>query len=507
MNFSIYGDSDRKHLENIASSVYSLGHNEYKIIPAEGDENRHTLYINTDKIVDSSMKVHLSKDLMNASISMYPGINVNKQIGFSQIKDFLKEFGIVDEFINNDRISEAADAFAHNLIVCEFPVAQGIVPVSGTKCVVERLFEGPNSPSPAKLPGGTVNYKARSSFVIVDKNALLLRRRPPTQGVNGKNIRGEIVYAIPGEDKTVEVGEGVEKNENNTEFRAKYNGHLIISGDTVSVLPVLEIRGDVDLRVGNVTFDGTVHVSGNVLPGFNINADNVLIDGIVENAGINAKTSITIKTGRKGVGKSLIKAGGDITLGYCENGEIFSGGEVEIQKYCFNSEVSAEKIYTSSKDGIISGGTLRAFSEIRAANFGSQSTNDMTIIVGVSPTMEEKAKKVMMEINNINASLQKISDIVKKIDLVTTDALKDPKFRKLLDTVTLFKRRLPLLQKKYDELMAQSVHANAKVVVENTIRAGVKIIISNTHMVLKNDMSKVEFFFDKETGEIGFKNL
>lgn len=507
MNFSIYGDSDRKHLDNIASSVYSLGSNEYKVIPVEGDESKYFLYINTDKIVDSSIKVHLSKDLMSVSISMYPGINVNKSIGFSQIKDFLKEFGILEEFINNDRISEAADAFAHNLIVSEFKVGEGIVPENGSKCVVERLFESPNAASPAKLPGGAVNYKTRSSFVLVDKNDLLLRRKPPTQGVNGKNIRGEAVYAIPGEDKVVEVGEGVEKNDNNTEFRAKYNGHLVMAGNMVSVLPVLEIKGDVDLRVGNVTFDGTVHVSGNVLPGFNVNADNVLIDGIVENAGINARTSVTIKTGRKGAGKSLIKAGGDIVLGYCENGEIFSGGEVEIQKYCFNSEVSAEKIYTSSKDGIISGGTLRAFSEIRAASFGSQSTNDMAIYVGVSPTMEEKAKKVMMEINNINASLQKISDIVKKIDLVTTDALKDPKFRKLLDTVTLFKRRLPLLQKKYEELMSQSVCENPKLVVENTIRSGIKIIIGKAQMVLKNDMSRVEFFFDKETCEIGFKNL
>lgn len=507
MNFSIYGNSDRKRLENVAMSVYSLNHNEYKVVPMDGDESQYFIFFTTEKIIEPLMKVHIAKDIMSASISLYPGINIIKSISFTHIKDFLHEFGIRDEFISDDRISEAADAFAHNNILLEFPVAEGLQVVNGAKGVVERIFESPDTLSQAKLPGGAINYKARTNFIIVGKNDLLLRRKPPTPGVSGKNIRGEAIAAIPGDDKTVEIGEGVEKNDANTEFRAKYNGHLVMSGDTISVLPVLEIKGDVDMRVGNVSFDGTAHVSGNVLPGFSVTADNVLIDGIVENAEINAKSTITVKTGRKGVGKSLMKAGGNISIGYCENGEIFSGGEVEIQKYCFNAVVSAEKIYTSSKDGIISGGFLRAFSEIRAANFGSQSTNDMTIVVGISPTMEEKAKKVMIEINNINASLQKISDIVKKIDLVNTDALKDPKFRKLLDTVTLFKRRLPLLQKKYDDLMAQAVCDNAKVVVENTIRSGIRISISKAHMVLKNDMSRVEFFFDKEMGEIGFRNI
>lgn len=504
MNLSIYGNSDKKRLGDAAVNVYSLEQDEYKIIQKK-EEGQFVLYIITEKVTEPAIRVHISKDELRASINLYPGLNTEKVFDVPTVKDFVKNFGIADSALKKGAIEEACTLMAQKYIVLDALIAEGVPPKNGDRAVVEILFETAKGNSPKRLPDGRVDYRTVDSFIIVEANDLLLRRRPPTSGKAGVDVRGESLAAIPGEDKTVEPGEGVFANESKTEYRAKYNGQVVFSGNSISVLPVLTVR-DVDMRVGNLTFEGAVQVTGNVLPGFSVTAENIVVEGIVENASLYAKSAINIKTGRKGVGKGTIRAGEDIALGYCENGEVFSGASVEIRKYCFNSSVYGEKIYTSSKDSIISGGYLQAFSEIRAANIGSKGTNDMTVSVGISPTMEEKVKKVSEEIDKINDSLLKISEIVKKIDITNTEVMKDPKFRKLLDTVSLFKRRLPLLEKKKEELNKKAVCDDPRIIVENTIRAGVKVKISNLQITLKNDMSRVEFFLDKETNEVSFKN-
>lgn len=507
MNFSIYGDSDKKKLNDAATYTYLLDPSEYKIIPKEGGGTQFELFVMAEKVVEPSIVVNVSKDQLSVSINLYPGINTERGLDFQTIKDFLKNSGITEEFIKDEKIREACKILSEKFILLNFPVAEGVPPVDGNDGVVEYIFETHGRNAPKRLADGRVDYRSVTSFIIVDANDVLIRRKPPTNGRGGKDVRGEELSAKPGNDKTIEDGEGVSVNETLTEYRAKYNGQVIFSSNIISVLPVLEVHGDVDMRVGNVLFDGAVHVSGNVLPGFNVTAETIFVDGIVENADLTAKTSICVKTGRKGVGKGTIKSGGDVVIGYCENGDIFSGGTVEIQKYCFNSTVYAERIYTTSKDSLLSGGFLQAFSEIRTANIGSNGTNEMTVFVGVSPTTEERAKKVQIEIDSINESLQKISDIIKKVDTTSAEVLKDPKFRKLLDTVTLFNRRLPLLKKKYDELMLKAVCQNPKIIVENSIKAGVKVKIGEFQIMLKNDMSRVEFFLDKEGNDIGFKNI
>lgn len=507
MNFSIHGDSDKKRLNDSATYVYLLDPSEYKIIPREGGGTQFELFVMTDKVIEPSITINVSKDALSVSINLYPGINTDHRFEPHKVKDFLKNSSILEEFIKDEKIIEACKLLDKKDIVLNFTVAAGVPPINGNDGVVEYIFETQGRNPPKRLADGRVDYKTVTSFIIVSANDLLVRRTPPTEGRGGKDVHGETLSATPGNDKTIEAGEGVAVNETNTEYKAKYNGQVICSGNIISVLPVLEIRGDVDMRVGNVLFEGAVHVSGNVLPGFNVTAETIFVDGIVENADLTAKTSICVKTGRKGVGKGTIKSGGDVVIGYCENGDIFSGGLVEIQKYCFNSTVYAERIYTSSKDSLLSGGFLQAFSEIRSANIGSNGTNEMTVFVGVSPTTEERAKKVQKEIDSINESLQKISDIIKKVDTTNAEVLKDPKFRKLLDTVTLFNKRLPLLKKKYDELMQKAVCADPKIIVENSIKAGVKVRIGTFQIMLKNDMSRVEFFLDKEGHDIGFKNI
>ena len=116
---------------------------------------------------------------------------------------------------------------------------------------------------------------------------------------------------------------------------------------------MLQVDGDVDMRIGNVRFEGTIHVTGNVQSGFIIDSDDIIVEGVVEHAELKARNSIVIKTGVKSIiDKGSIKAGGNISVGYCENANISAGGELSIEKYCFNSDIEAAQVSAVGKDTI-----------------------------------------------------------------------------------------------------------------------------------------------------------
>ena len=99
-------------------------------------------------------------------------------------------------------------------------------------------------------------------------------------------------------------------------------------------MPRLQIDGDVDMRIGNIRVEGNIHITGNVQSGFIIEADDIIVDGIVENAELKARNTIVIRRGIKGIiSKGFVKAGGNVYIGYGENARILKGGELSIEKY------------------------------------------------------------------------------------------------------------------------------------------------------------------------------
>src|SRR5208337_4362272 len=96
--------------------------------------------------------------------------------------------------------------------------------------------------------------------------------------------------------------------------------------------PVVIINGDVDLTTGNINFNGTVHITGSVRPGFKVQADSdVIIERDVEDAHIIAGGNITIKNGVVGNESVHITARGDITARFIQNARIEAGKSITVE--------------------------------------------------------------------------------------------------------------------------------------------------------------------------------
>ena len=458
MTIRIAGEQDKHKLDFAARNIYTLPNDEYRVLPSSLKDGDYILEVKTIRFIEPIIRVIVSDDMLTARVSFYPGINTDKKTKYQDVVLHLTEKNKISPgYINDKALKEAIDLLNDGF----------------------------------------------TKFIFVEKDQLIIKRTPPDKGKDGRDISGNIIKAVEGVDKGIEVVEGVYSNLEKTEYRSKYNGHIILSGNTISVLPMLQINGDVDMRVGNVRFEGTIQITGNVQSGFIIDADDIIVEGIVENADLKARNTIVIKKGIKGViTKGSIKAGGNISVGYCENANISAGGELSIEKYCFNSNIEAATVRAVGKDTIISGGYLRVFSNLHVTNLGSKNSGKMEVNLGYSPLLQNKAEKVKVEINQLSESLEKINDVLSKLNIQDPKIQSNPKVRMLLDSAETFKRRLPLLEKKYNDLMRKSVCDAPKIIVENVIYPGVELKMLNISRKIKSEMSRVEFTYNELSREI-----
>ena len=86
------------------------------------------------------------------------------------------------------------------------------------------------------------------------------------------------------------------------------DGEVKLEKKMIQVSPVFRIDGDVCLDTGNITFNGTVQVYGDVRSGFSIKAKrDILIYGMVESAELTAGGDIVIQNGFVAQNKGHIK--------------------------------------------------------------------------------------------------------------------------------------------------------------------------------------------------------
>ena len=131
----------------------------------------------------------------------------------------------------------------------------------------------------------------------------------------------------------------------------------------------------------------------------------------------------------------------------------------------------------------------------------------MEINLVYSPLLQNKAEKIKVEINQLSESMEKINDVLSKLNIKDPKIKSNPKVKMLIDSSDAFKRRLPLLERKYNDLMQKSVCDAPKIIVEDIIYPGVEIKMLNISRKIKTEMSRVEFTYNEISREITNKPI
>lgn len=450
----------------------------------------------SDIIEDAKLEIEVSKNQMTATILLVPPKD-GKMITFEKVMEELSAKGIkygVDE----NKIKEIINNGIFNTPVV---IATGTPPKDGEDGKVQFYFDTDRNLKPKILEDGTVDYHNLGLVINVKKGQLLAEIIPPTKGTHGTTVTGNLVKAKDGKMPRVHASKNVTLSEDGLKMFADIDGQPIFYNDKISVLPVLEIKGDVGPATGNIDFLGSVIVFGNVKSGFTIKASQDLeVYGIVEAAEIEVGGNIVIKRGVQGRGKGSLKAGQDFTARYIENATVTAGNNIIVSEAVMHSNLFAGKaIRVEGRKGLVVGGTVKAGEQLIAKTIGSPMSTYTEIEVGINPTLKINYQNICNQLAVIEKDLQKMDQALGVLERLKEKNLLTPDKRILMDKLisakdSLQNQQLELKAEKERLDLAMSFSSRAKVSASNVCYSGVNIVIGNASLKVRDKITHVTFY-------------
>lgn len=384
---------------------------------------------------DAEARLEIAADRMSVTIHLVPACGGQSPTA-EALRAALNDAG-VGYGIDADRIAALAEAGGGEAIV-----AQGRPPCRGADAMFEALVPDMRDRTPRTDTQGTVDFRDLGEIPQVAPGDALMRRIPATAGEEGMDVMGQPVLPDPGQDAPFAAklhGAEISAEDPNL-LLATIHGMPVRLADGVNVEQVLTVE-NVDLHTGNLDFDGTIHITGEVRPGMKVIASgDVTVKGLVDGAEIEAGGDVLVGGGI--IGKSRVRAGGTLTAKFTEGSHLEAGDTIAIEDTVVQGELQAiNQVLVGTKQtrrGRIMGGSVRAAMLVRAPVIGSPTSGVTNVLVGVNPALEaqyqqhlqamEKKRKEEEELGKVIALLKKQPDrkeILEKAKLTWQHALQE----------------------------------------------------------------------------------
>ncbi len=452
--------------------------------------------------IDERMELKVTSDAMYAIVRFFPPSNRGKRITESEIRKDL-EYHKVKYGITEDKIQEhmTEPEYFRNIIL-----AMGTAPVQGHDGKINYRFNTDKKARPKLNEDGTVDFHKLNNISHVRKGDVLAVITPADKGTPGCNVFG--VELRP--DKVVKVnfnkGNNLAVSEDGLQLISMVDGYATLEGDKIFVSDVYDVPADVDNSTGDIEFNGSVVVHGNVRTGFCIKCGgNIEVYGVVEGADLDAGGDIILHRGVQGMRRCQIHAVGNLVSKFIESATVSVDGYINADSI-LNSQISAHgDIVVSGKGGSIIGGNVRSTTLIEASNIGTPMGVATSVEVGVDPTVQDRIKEIDAMIKDKTAEIEKLSQLVtvfrKKQEMGTLTPDKLPMIAQFTKTIILDKtdiKELMIEREAKEELAGENVDAKIRVVKD--IHQGTKITISGDIMILNDKYTHCQY--SKRDGEI-----
>jgi uncharacterized protein (DUF342 family) len=346
-------------------------------------------------------------------------------------------------------------------------------------------------------------------FQRVNKDQQILTKIPAQDGGVGINVFGESV-SFYGIDIAIPVGKSTYSSKDGLSLLAAEGGIATINNGRISILDIHHVRGSVGIQNGNVEYDGSVFIEGDINSGYKVEAlGDIYIGGSVEGADVYSRGgNVIIKKGVVGQGSARILAGGRVAAGFIQDATIGAKTDVKVDRYIINSAVTAGRyIVVTKDDGLVRGGTLLANKKIEVANVGNNARINTELKVGYTPPEHISRSHYQLRENQRQNSLE-LADVKKRVAFLTLikerlGKLTDDKEQQLIS----WQIQEKFLQGKYIEhnekraeiekqgQLTEGGRKEAETIrIHNKIYPGVSISIGESSYAVEEERSNVIFF-------------
>lgn len=239
--------------------------------------------------------------------------------------------------------------------------------------------------SKVNLETDNLDIRGSQQRNLVKENQLIAEIRYKTPPRMGTDVLGNRTNPTDNEDFVVHIGDGVEERKPG-KFYACFDGMPTIKRNKIQLNRILIHDGDVNLKSGDINFDGPVEIRGNVDNGASVKATgDILIVGNINVANVVSGGNIVVNGGVVTSHDGSVFAHGNIKANFIENSVVRCGKNLQIHKAILNSMViSGGKIEVKDKSsGVIAGGTLSCFEMMQTGKLGFKVGNHTILKLGV----------------------------------------------------------------------------------------------------------------------------
>jgi uncharacterized protein (DUF342 family) len=407
----------------------------------------------------------VSDDKMTAKISDFD-VSVYDDAEFKITKEFVvKQLRMSDlkGDIPDSDLTLLVEAAAKRENLDGKVAGRGLQPSAGVDPYIHLVYkDAPKSLSDNEI----INIRDSQQRSIVQAGQLIAEIRYLKPEVIGLNLLGEPLNPEPGPSMDVVLGEGVLQTQPG-KFFAEFGGvPTVEDGNKLGLIKSHVHEGDVNLKSGNIYFDGPVEIKGSVDAGALVRVKGPLkVYGSIIGGTVISKEPIevveSIVTGQQG----KVICSTHIKADFIENSNIECDGSLVVTKSLVSSDVVAgDYIQALAPDGIIGGGTIMCRNLVAAANIGFTKGARTKFVVGVDHRVIRRTK------------------------------IREKRLKNLLEAQERYKLEFRELTQKKDGQLTQK-HKQMKEILKNKM-ANIRPLIETISVQLEAMKSSVTFIDD-----------
>lgn len=424
-------------------------------------------------------KIEVSSDNMEAYITL---LVQNKPIEKEKLLKILENSGIC-KGIQTDAVERIAKGKYGKEA---FLIARGQSPERGEDGWYEFFFRTDIQKKPKVLEDGSVDYQNIEWFEMVKEGQKLAFYHEAKEGTDGYDVSGTAIKARKGAEKSILKGKGFRLEQDKKTYTAVMNGMIQLNDDEMWITNHL-VLDEINMATGNIKFDGSIHILGDVGHGVVISAtEDVVIDGSVEAATIESGGNIILKKGMNSAGHGLINAEKDVVSRFFEATKVMAKGNIEVDK-CLNSQLYAGGTITSTR--VIAGGVAQAEKGFRVNNVGNLAGIHTVLKLKVNAKVWEERRMLFSAIKDVKHELQMLNNSYEEFKVKFPPEIRNNMdiFKKLEKAVFTKNKQLEQLMKLREE-NEQSISKTreAKVVIAGCAHEGTALEMNENRWLAQN---------------------
>jgi uncharacterized protein (DUF342 family) len=450
---------------------------------------------------DASITISIDKDEMSASAEISTALG-GKHLTAKAILNSAQQSGVSKGFTKEQLLKlahQAAKEPAGSIVKGE--IAHGKDAINGKDSKIKLLVQSAQDRilRPKERDDGSVDMRDLGDIICVKVGDPLAKKIPLTDGIKGFTVTGTPLPPVAGEDVTLQAGEGTTISPKNDQVLVStLVGLPRFIDNGMEVNSVYRIK-NVDVSTGNIKFEGSVIIDGDICEGMKVTATgDITIGGFVESATLEAGGDITIGSGIIGRKQDVeemsiddiqmsvcIRAKGKVFAKYSQYAEI-SCHSLRIENQMMHSIIDVvETLWLGTDEkanGKLIAGYIQAGQSVHAGIVGA--TAGSTTIINFSKkvdVMKDQLEDIEARLKIDSDKTTELQSAVKKLKKLPTDKVNPEMLSKLISTYKFHANRMGeiLNEKETFEENLQTYMASVYVEATEKLYHGVQLIVGD----------------------------